>query len=101
MAELSALKWHRFESLQNGWEHFGSISRPPSFFKDDLGRVFLSGTVTNGRPNEPGGTRSKIWDCPKGSAPFTQHISRWPIRPVPTTATEPNQLCSSCVQTAR
>jgi hypothetical protein len=70
MSEHAALTWHRFESFENDWEHFGSISRPPSFFKDDLGRVFLSGTVTNGTTDEPGGTRSKICHLPEGFRPL-------------------------------
>ncbi len=70
MTNPAPLTWHRFETFHNGWEHFGSISRYPSFFKDDLGRVFLSGTITNGVPDEPDGTRSKICDLPEGFRPL-------------------------------
>jgi hypothetical protein len=76
MMEPEALKWHRFETFANEWEHFGSISRPPSFFKDEQGRVFLSGTITNGRPDNPGGTRSKVCDLPEGFRPiYAAHFS--------------------------
>jgi hypothetical protein len=76
MAEPAALTWHRFETFHNGWEHFGSISRPPSFFKDEIGRVFLGGTVTNGQPDESGGTRSKICVLPDGfRPPYAAHFA--------------------------
>ena len=76
MADLASLKWHLFETFENGWEHFGSISRPPSFFRDDIGRVYLAGTITNGQPDEPGGTRSKVCDLPEGfRPPYAAHFS--------------------------
>ena len=76
MAQLPALTWHHFETFENGWDHFGSISRPPSFFKDDIGRVYLCGTVTNGHPDEPSGTRSKICELPEGyRPPYAAHFA--------------------------
>lgn len=76
MTELAAQKWHRFENFANGWRHFGSISRPPSFFKDDIGRVFLCGTITGGQPDQPDGTRSKVCDLPEGfRPPYAAHFA--------------------------
>ena len=74
--EYNILKWHRIEVFKNNWTHFGSISRYPKFFKDELGRVYLSGTITGGMPQEGEKERSQICHLPVGFRPlYATHFS--------------------------
>ena len=68
--EYPTLRWHRIEAFENNWKHFGSISRYPKFFKDELGRVFLSGTITGGVPQDGEAERSRICYLPEGFRPL-------------------------------
>ena len=74
--EYNILKWHRIEVFKNNWTHFGSISRYPKFFKDELGRVYLSGTITGGMPQEGEEERSQLCYLPVGFRPvYATHFS--------------------------
>lgn len=68
-------RWRRLEPLLNSWTHFGSISRYPKFLRDEQGRVYLSGTVTGGKPSHGALPRSTICYLPEGFRPlYATHV---------------------------